>query len=292
MLKEDALYIMDYYSILGVNRNATPEEIKKAYKKQSMQHHPDRTGGDDSKFKEVNEAYQALNNPQKKQAYDQFGTTDGRQNQYRSGDFEFNFNGNPFSGMDDVFSQMFGGGSPFGNQRRGPTNRPINVAIDVSLEDVLNGKTIGMEIQLPTGRTKVVTVDVPAGVEHGQQIRYRGMGEQNIPNVPPGDLHVQIRVRNHSVFQRFGDNILCEAKVDAWDLMLGTKIKVSTLDNRSIEINIPAGTQPETLLGCKGEGLPNIHTKIRGNLQIRIKATITRYTNEQINQLRNIKNGI
>jgi len=283
---------MDYYSTLGINRNASQDEIKKAYKKMSMQHHPDRTGGDDSKFKEINEAYQTLNDPQKKQMYDQFGTADPRQQQYRSGDFEFNFNGSPFGGgMDDIFEQFFGGGSPFGNRRRA-VNRPINVAVDITLEDVLQGKTIGMEIQLPTGRTKVVTVDIPQGVEHGQTIRYRGMGEQNIPNVPPGDLNVQIRIRNHPRFQRFGDNILCEAKVDAWDLMLGTKTKISTLDNRSIEINIPAGTQPDTLLSCKGEGLPNINSRVRGNLQIRIKASITKYNNEQINKIKNLKNGI
>ena len=281
----------DYYDTLGIDKNASENDIKKAFKKLAAKYHPD-AGGDETKFKEINEAYQTLNDPQKKQMYDQFGTADPRQHQYRSGDFEFNFNGSPFGGgMDDIFEQFFGGGSPFGNRRRA-VNRPINVAVDVTLEDVLTGKTIGMEIALPTGRTKVVTVDIPAGVEHGQNIRYRGMGEQNIPNVPPGDLNVQIRVRNHPTFQRFGDNILCETKVDAWDLMLGTKAKISTLDNRSIEINIPAGTQPETLLSCKGEGLPNINSKIRGNLQIRIKATVTRYNNEQIERIRNLKNGI
>lgn len=281
---------MDYYSTLGINKNANKDEIRKAYKKMSMQHHPDRTGGDDSKFKEINEAYQTLNDPQKKQMYDQFGTADPRQNQYRSGDFEFNFGGSPFGNVDDVFQQFFGGRSPFGNRRA--VNRPINVAVDVTLEDVLSGKTVGMEISLPTGRTKVVTIDIPAGVEHGQTIRYRGMGEQNVSNAPPGDLNVQIRIRNHPRFQRLGDNILCEAKIDAWDLMIGTKTVISTLDNRSIEINIPAGTQTDTLLSCKSEGLPNMNTKIRGNLQIRIKANIKKYNAQQINSIRNFKNGI
>lgn len=282
---------MDYYSTLGINKNASQDEIKKAYKKMSMQHHPDRTGGDDSKFKEINEAYQTLNDPQKKQMYDQFGTADPRQHQYRSGDFEFNFNGSPFGGMDEMFEQFFGGGSPFSNRRR-PVNRPINVAVDVTLEDVLTGKTIGMEIALPTGKTKVVTVDIPAGIEHGQTVRYRGMGEQNIPNAPAGDLHVQIRVRNHPRYQRYGDNILCEQKVNAWDLMLGGKTVVTTLDNKNIEINIPPGTQSDTVLSCKGEGLPNMGTKIRGNLQIKIKAEIPRYNDEQRNKLKNIRNGI
>jgi DnaJ-class molecular chaperone len=282
---------MDYYSTLGVNKNASQDEIKKAYKKMSMQHHPDRTGGDDSKFKEINEAYQTLNDPQKKQMYDQFGTADPRQRQYNSQNFEFNFNGSPFSGgMDDIFEQMFGGGSPFGNRQR--SNRPIQVAVDVTLEDVLNGKTIGMEIALPTGRTKVVTVDVPSGVEHGQTIRYRGMGEQNNPNLPAGDLLIQIRVRNHPSFQRFGDNILCETKVSAWDLMLGSKTLVKTLDGKNIEINIPAGTQPDTVLSCKGEGLPNMRNKVRGNLQIKIKAEIPRYNEQQRQQIKNLKDGI
>ena len=279
---------MDYYSTLGINRNASQDEIKKAYKKMSMQHHPDRTGGDDAKFKEINEAYQTLNDPQKKQMYDQFGTADPRQHQYRSGDFEFNFNGSPFGGMDDIFESFFGGG--FGQRQRG--NRPIQVAVDVTLEDVLKGKTIGMEIALPTGRTKVVTVDIPVGVEHGQQIRYRGMGEQNNPNLPPGDLIVQVRIRNHQSFQRFGDNILCETKVSVWDLMLGSKTIIRTLEGKNIEINIPAGTQPDTVLSCKSEGLPNMRTKIRGNLQIRIKAEIPRYDEQQRQQIKNLKNGI
>ena len=282
---------MDYYSTLGINKNASQEEIKKAYKKMSMQHHPDRTGGDDSKFKEINEAYQTLNDPQKKQMYDQFGTADPRQHQYRSGDFEFNFNGSPFGGMDDIFESFFGGGSPFSNRRR-PVNRPINVAVDITLEDVLNGKTLGMEIQLPTGRTKVVTVDIPPGVEHGQTIRYRGMGEQNIPNVPPGDLNVSIRIRKHNKFQRYGDNILCEITINVLDLIIGTKTKIQTLDGKSIEINVPKGTQPDTLLSCRGEGLPNMSTKIRGNLQIRLKGKIPSLSEKMLNKILEIKNGI
>ena len=277
---------MDYYSTLGINRNANQDEIKKAYKKMSMQHHPDRTGGDDSKFKEINEAYQTLNDPQKKQMYDQFGTADPRQHQYHSGDFEFNFNGSPFSGgMDDIFSQFFGG-----RQQRG--NRPINVAVDVTLEDVLRGKSFGMEIQLPTGRTKVVTIDIPAGIEHGQTVRFARMGEQNNPNLPPGDLHVQVRVLNHGRFQRFGDNILCEKDINVLDLLLGTKTTITTLDGKSLEINIPAGTKPDTILGCRGEGLPNIRSKVRGNLQIRIKAEIPNLTQSQLDKIMEIKNGI
>ena len=278
---------MDYYSTLGINRNASQDEIKKAYKKMSMQHHPDRTGGDDSKFKEINEAYQTLNDPQKKQMYDQFGTADpSQQFQYRSSDFG---SGSPFGGFDNIFEQFFGGGSPFGGQR---VNRPIQVAVDVTLEDVLKGKTLGMEIQLPTGRTKVVTVDIPVGVEHGQQIRYRGMGEQNNPNLPPGDLIITVRVRKHSIFDRYGDNIVCEIPINVLELITGTKTTIQTLDKKSIEINIPKGTQPDTVLSCRGEGLPNMRTKQRGHLQIRIKGKIPSLDKEQLNKIKEIKDGI
>ena len=281
---------MDYYSTLGINRNASQDDIKKAYKKMSMQHHPDRTGGDDSKFKEINEAYQTLNDPQKKQMYDQFGTADPRQRSYNSQNYEFNFNGSPFGGMDEIFEQMFGG-SPFGG-RRARANRPIQVAVDVTLEEVLRGKTVGMEIALPTGRTKVVTVDIPAGVEHGQQIRYRGIGEQEIPNLPAGDLLITIRVQNHRDFQRYGDNIVCEKQISVLDLLIGTKAKIQTLEGKSLEINIPAGTQPDTVLSCKGEGLPNLQTKVKGNLQIRIKGVVPKLNANETQKIIDIKNGI
>jgi len=217
---------MDYYSTLGINRNASQEEIKKAYKKMSMQHHPDRTGGDDSKFKEINEAYQNLSDPQKKQMYDQFGTADPRQHQYRSGDFEFNFNGNQFGGFEDIFAEMFGGRGPFG--QRVQRNRPMNIAVDVSLEDIKFGKTIGIEIRQQDGSTKVVTVDVPQGIEHGQQIRYANMGDQSIRQAPAGDLIVTIRVRKHPTYERFGDNIVCEKQINVLELMIGTKTNIKT----------------------------------------------------------------
>jgi len=149
-----------------------------------------------------------------------------------------------------------------------------------------------MELQLPTGRTKVVTVDIPVGVERGQQIRYRGMGEQNNPNLPPGDLIITTRVRKHSIFDRYGDNIVCEIPINVLELITGTKTKIQTLDRKSIEINIPKGTQPDTVLSCRGEGLPNMRTKQRGNLQIRIKGKIPTLNTEQLNRIKDIKDGI
>lgn len=275
---------MDYYKTLGVNKNASPDEIKKAYRKMAMKHHPDR-GGDESTFQNISQAYETLSDPEKKQMYDTYGTTDNTQRRYTSENF--GFGGNPFEGMEDIFSQF---GFNMGGRPR--ANRPINVAVDINLDDVLTGKTMGMEIGLPNGRTKVVTVDIPSGIEHGQTIRYAGMGEQTHPNLRPGDLHVQVRVRNHPRFQRYGDNILCEKKISVLDLMIGTKTTIQTLDGKNLEINIPAGTQPDTILGCKGEGLPNINTKARGSLQIRIKGTVPKLNKEQTRKISEIKNGI
>jgi curved DNA-binding protein len=256
-----------------------------------MAHHPDRTGGDDSKFKEINEAYQNLSDPQKKQMYDQFGTADPRQHQYRSGDFEFNFNGNQFGGFEDIFAEMFGGRGPFG--QRVQRNRPMNIAVDVSLEDIKFGKTIGIEIRQQDGSTKVVTVDVPQGIEHGQQIRYANMGDQSIRQAPAGDLIVTIRVRKHPTYERFGDNIVCEKQINVLELMIGTKTNIKTLDGKNLDINIPAGTQIGTMLSCKGEGLPNINTKKHGNLLVRILGIIPKnLSQDQLNKIKDINNGL
>lgn len=272
---------MDYYSTLGVGRNASQEDIKKAYKKQSMAHHPDRTGGDDTKFKEINEAYQTLSDTQKKQMYDQFGTADPQQQgfNFRSGDFGQ-------GGFDDIFENFFG----MGRARR-PQNNPINVAVDITLEDVLNGKSLQIEIGMSNGRTKVVTVNIPPGVEERQQIRFRGMGDNVHNALPPGDLFVHIRIRNHPRFQRYGDNIQCNVNVDVLDLVIGTKATVNTLNGKSLEINIPPGTQPDTVLSCKGEGLPNVRTKQIGNLLIKVKGrTPKTLTPEDIKKIKDVRN--
>jgi len=276
---------MDYYATLGINRNASDSEIKDAYRKMAMKHHPDR-GGDETSFKNVTEAYEALKNPETRKMYDQFGSVDPRQRQYRSGDFQYDFDQDPF-GMGDLFRQF---GFGFQNRQR---NNNINIAVDISLEDVLQGKTIGIEIQLANGRTKVVTIDIPPGVEHGQSVRYQGMGDDSYRQIRPGDLIIQVRVRNHPVFKRIGDNIQFETAIDVFNLMLGSKTSIRTLDGKSLEINIPSGTQPDTVLSCKGEGLPNSRTRQRGNLYVKIKALIPKdLSPQQLEEIRKIRYGI
>jgi len=265
---------MDYYSTLGLNRNASQEEIKKAYRKMAMQHHPDR-GGDEKKFKQISEAYEILSDPQKKQMVD-MGVDPKHQQQgggfNQSGPFEFHFGTHNF---EDIFGNFGFGGF---NHRHAQRNKTISLVVDLSLEDVLNGKNLDAEISIPGGRKKIINIAIPPGIEEGQQIRYQGMGDNTIPNIPAGDLIVNVRVSPHRTFRREGDNIIVEKFITVWDALLGTKVEISTLDNKALEISVPAGCQPETILSCKNEGLPNMRSKLRGNLLVKIKIKIPKIT--------------
>jgi len=279
----------DYYELLGVKRDASPKEIKSAYRKLAMQHHPDR-GGDKIQFMHIREAYDCLSNPHTKQQYDYRGPKgDQFKNGFQGFDFRWSGNGSAFDEMEDMFRGM-----GFGNRNRAPRqNHVTNIAFDILLEDVMTGKSVSVELQMTNGQTKLVTIDIPAGIQSGQQIRYAGMGEDNHPGFRPGDLIVTIRVRNHPGYERHGDNILCEKKINVFDLILGCKTNIKTITGKNLEINIPAGTQPDTVLSCKSEGLPNIQTKRPGDLLIRIKAEMPKNLNEdQIKTIGKIKNGI
>lgn len=265
---------MDYYGTLGLNRGASPDEIKKAYRSMAMKHHPDR-GGDEKKFKEVEEAYRTLSDPQKKQMVDQGVDPNGQfQGGFRQGDpFEFHFSSDNFQ---DIFSNFgFGFGS-----RRMQRNRSFNVNVTITLEEVLTGKEVAAEIGLQSGEQKLVNISIPAGIDNGQSIRYQGMGDHTYRDVPPGDLIVNVRILHHNRFRREGDNLIYDHKISAWEAMLGTKIKIETLESKFIDVMIPAGTQPETVLSCKGEGVPNIRSKQRGNLLIKIQIEIPKNLSE------------
>ena len=275
---------MDYYSTLGLKRGASDEEIKKAYRKMAMQHHPDR-GGDEKKFKEVEEAYRTLSDPEKKRMFDA-GIDPNQQGGFRNqgSPFEFHFGSGNF---EDVFNQF---GFGFGGQRQ-PRNKSFNINVEIDLEDVLKGKEINAEVGMPGGKKKMITIEIPPGIEHGQQIRYQGMGDASIPNVRAGDLLVNVYVRPHRTFRREGMNIVLDKTITAWDAMLGTKLDITTLDKKTLSITIPPGTQPETVLSCSGEGLPHVRAKQRGNLMIKIKVSIPRnLTQEQQEKIQSLKN--
>jgi curved DNA-binding protein len=259
---------MDYYSILGVPRTASPEEIKKAYRKQAMQHHPDR-GGDAEQFKRVTEAYDILSNSDKRNAYD------NPQSQ------QFNWGGgqgfNPFEYM---FRQN---GSPFGQpQRQTPRNRDINLQANIELKDVLTGKNLIIQYQLSTGRTETVTVEVPAGAKHGDTVRYQALGDEGHPMYPRGDLNVRIVVGKAKNWERDEDNLIVRQTLDIFDFLLGCAIIIETLDNKHLELNIPQGTQIGTTFSIPNYGVPNMRSGHRGKLFVTVDAKIPKITDEAL----------
>jgi curved DNA-binding protein len=276
---------MDYYSTLGLQRGASDADIKKAYRSMAMKHHPDR-GGDEKKFKEISQAYEFLTDPQKKQMIDMVMDPNGQPGRSQGGGnpFEFHFNQGNFN---DIFGN-FGFGF---NQRSMRRNKSLNINVEITLEDVLQGKDIDAEVGIPGGRNKMITIRVPAGIESGQQIRYEGMGDDSIPGIPPGDLHVNIFVKLHPLFKREGDSIIYEKTISVWEALLGSSISVQTLGGKDIDIIVPPGTQPETVLSCRGEGLPNMRSRMRGNLLIKIKVAVPRnLTSDQQKRIAQLKN--
>lgn len=276
---------MDYYSTLGLKRGASDAEIKKAYRSMAMKHHPDR-GGDQNKFKEISTAYEALTDPDKKRIIDMGGDPNAQPGAgFNQGPFEFHFNS---GNIHDIFGNFGFGGFGQQPQRR---NKSLNINVEVSLEDILNGKDINAEIGIPGGKNKIIGIAIPPGIENGQQIRYEGMGDNSISNLRPGDLIVNVIVRPHAVFQREGTSLILEKEISVCDAILGSFIEIKTLDNKTLSINIPPGTQSETVFSCKGEGLPHMRSRQRGNLLIKIKVKIPKnLSTKQIELIKEFKN--
>jgi len=263
---------MDHYTTLGVDRNAGPEDIKQAYRKLAMKHHPDRNGGDDSKFKQLQEAYDTLSDPGKRQQYD---------NPMPQG-----FHGGPPPGFEDMFSHMFGGNHPFGDifgRRPQPVrNRNLNMQTDITFEESFFGKNLIATIQLPSGRDQVLEVKIPAGVADGTTLRLAGMGDDSIGNMPRGDIHLTVRVAPHPEYQRQGDDLVRSLSINCLDAILGKTVTFETIDRRRLEINITPGTQHGQTLAVQGYGMPNMsNSYMKGRLLLNINITIPTNLNQR-----------
>jgi len=249
---------MDYYQTLGVSKNASPEELKKAYKKQSMQYHPDRPGGNEEKFKEINEAYNTLKDPQKRAQYDNPQT-------------QYSFNSTNVNGFDDIFSAF--GFNPFGQQRQ-RFNPDVTIGVRLTLEEAYSGKNLIATFRLKNGKEEVVEIGVPAGARHGQKIRYIGLGEY-MPNNQRGNLYVMIEVMKHSRFELDRNDLYTITKVDIFDFITGGTTEVKNLEGNRIKIKIPEGTQPGARFSVTGHGWPDIRARERkGNLIVQLEATM------------------
>jgi DnaJ-class molecular chaperone len=239
------------------------------------QHHPDR-GGDKAKFQEVQAAYDTLSNPEKRQQYD---------NPQPQG---FHFGGP--QGFEEMFHHAFGGGHPFGDmfgRRQQPMrNRNLNLQTQITLEEAYHGKDLIANITLPSGRDQVLEIKIPAGVADGTTLRLAGMGDDSVPNAPRGDIHLSVHVMPHAEFQRQGDDLVKNLQVSCIDAILGKNIPFTTIDGRSLEVNIAPGTQHGQTLAVQGHGMPNVsNSYMKGRLLLNINITIPTNLNEYQKQL-------
>jgi curved DNA-binding protein len=245
----------DHYATLGVARTADDDEIKRAFRKLAMKHHPDR-GGDQVQFQQINEAYSVLSDPARRREYD---------NPQKR--VHINVNGHPHSGQspfdfNDIF-EVFG--ARFNQpQRQQPMAR---MTLWISLADVAQGGERIVSVGTPQGQSNI-EINIPSGIMDGESVRY--------PELAPGkiDLVITYRIRPDQVWTRQGDNVSSEVSVSVWDLILGGQITLKTLQNTDIVVVIPPNTQPGTTMRVRGHGLLRKNTSERGDIMVRVQGRL------------------
>jgi curved DNA-binding protein len=273
---------MDYYDILGVSKSASDKELKSAYKKKSMEHHPDRTGGSDEKFKEINEAYATLKDPQKRAGYDQFGTA-GPQQQRPQGYQDFHFTSNGFQGgidINDLMRQFSMGGNPFGQRQAPMKNQDITVIVSLGLDEVYKGKTIRLSYELQKGGVQTHEITIPPGIH--DVIKYRGLGNNGIDGVPRGDLYAKIKVNDSNNWKRSGLDLHTVVPINVFDLILGTEVNVTTPEGKNLSVKVPKGSQPTVIFSIHGYGIPDMRTGARGIIFVRLKTSVPQINNQDV----------
>ena len=298
----------DYYAALGVARDATAEDIKKAFRTLARKHHPDVAkdkGACEDKFKEINEAYEVLSDPGKRTKYDRLGADGSR---YEGGarsaagaqgdgaGEEFHFGGTGFS---DFFEQYFSGGSRYGfpsgaqggeadthwHAPRAHRGSDIEGDILVTLEEAMHGALRSVSLQMPnraTGQpeTRAFQIRIPPGATDGRRIRVAGQGEPGYGGGPAGDLFLRVRHAAHPDYSSRKSDIFHELDIAAWEAVLGAEVVVSTLDG-SIKLRIPAGSENGRKMRVRGRGLPKNKTGERGDFFVILNVVLPTALSEE-----------
>ena len=292
----------DYYKILGVERNASDDDIRKAYRKLAMQYHPDRNPDDkqaEERFKEINEAYQVLSDSEKRTHYDRLGSDYSNwQRRGAQGDFNWDQYSGGFPGgvrveygdLDDlfggaggfsdffrtVFGQQAQGGmpGPEGRTRMRQQPQAYQQELEITLEEAYQGTT-----RLLQADGKQKQVRIPAGVRTGSKVRVAGAGPNGL------DLYLIVDVRDDPRFERRGNDLHTTATVDVFTAILGGEAEVETLSGR-VKLTIPAGTQPEQVFRLGGRGMPSVkNANEKGDLYVRLKVQIPKYLSPRQREL-------
>ena len=282
----------NYYDVLGVSEDASNEQIKKAFKEIAKKEHPDR-GGNEARFKEANEAYDTLKSSQKRHDYDTMrkfgGTTQGGGqhpffNEDIFGDF---FSGFGNGDMQFNFTQGPGRTRTFRSQPRG--NRNVQVRMALSIKEVMTENEKTINYKLPSGRDEFATVKIPAGVQHGVAFKFQGMGDDTIKNVPRGDLMVLMSVLDSDGYTRKGNDLYTDKTINCFQAMRGYEFNLKTLDDKIIKVKVPEGTQPNTILQVKGQGMP-VHKTIgiRGNLYVKVHVLIPQLSASDLKKIKDL----
>ena len=291
----------DYYQILGVSKNASKEEVKKAYRSLARKYHPDLNPDDkdaEEKFKELQEAHEVLSDKEKRKAYDMFGSAEfrpgGQTTWRRAGDpggsnYQYTYSSQDFPGFEGIFKDIFG----YGGAGRGPGRSPGDAFRDIfsssSREKAAKGKDLAYQIEIDFDtaikggvrditisrqklnkvNTERLSVKIPPGVATGSKIRVQGKGESGARG-DKGDLYLKIKVKPHPLFKRKQDDIYLELPITFYEAALGKQVDVPTIDGVA-KVSIPSGVQNGVKLRLKGKGVQNIKSKARGDQYVVVK---------------------
>lgn len=269
---------IDYYKVLGVDRDTSQDDIKKAYRRLARKYHPDvsKAADAEAKFKEVGESYEVLKDKEKRAAYDQLGAN------WKSGQ-EFNappgWGGHTDmggGGFSDFFESIFGGGfaadqfgaGGFHGRQQAVRRKGANqsASISVSLEQVWRGDEVNVSVN-----GKSLKIKIPKGVKNGQKIRLAGQGAQGIGGGPKGDLFIQVNIKPHSLYKRDHKDVEIEMPIAPWEAALGAQIKVPLLSGKKIQLKVPAGSSSGKRLRLAGKGMPG---NPAGNFYVRLKIEV------------------